>query len=559
MEITRIKSIIDIRKYYKIIFVFIISLILHIIAAIYNDVFVNIMSVTSYLTWHIIFEFASILVSFSIFAASYFIYEELGNLKMIVLGCAFLAMGFLDTFHALSYKGMAEFFIINNTANRATTLWILSRLIGSLGFLASILTPSHFVSKIRKEIFAILTTTIAFVLFFIVTYYPGFFPQMLIEGQGITNIKILLEYIIIFIMAVSFVLVAADYRKTSSNRELMFMIVFILSIFSEFAFTNYGSVYDAFNYIGHLYKVIAYLILYRSIYVENISTPYREMKIAKNELKQYSDNLNVIVEERTKELEQMNSILLTDIESAKEMQRCLLPSQMPNNTSVSFHAQYFAAERLSGDFYNVIQLDEDNIAIYIGDVSGHGVSAAMLTVFANQNIKPLKEEDFTGEIVEPGFVLKSIYKNFNNTNYKTETYILMLYGIYNTKSKSFTYASAGINAAPYVIKKSGEILELNAKGFPICKLGDLNMPFYDNRNTQLEIGDKILFFTDGLVEAKNTDGHMYGYDRLRAFLEKNYKLDGDRLNIAIKNKLFGYMGTNQDLMDDVTYLIMEVL
>ena len=503
MEITKIKLFDDIKKYDKILFVFIFSVILYIIAAIFNQLFVDIMSVTSYLTWHIIFEFASILVSFSIFTVTYFIYDESGSLRMIVLGCSFLAMGFLDAFHALSYKGMTDFFIANETANRATTLWIFSRLIGSLGFMSAILIPSNIICNIKKGFFAIATTAFSIILFLLVTYYPDVFPAMLIEGQGLTYIKIFLEYIIIFVMGFTFIMVASEYNKINSNREYLFMIALILSIFSEFSFTNYGSVYDAFNYIGHLYKAVAYLILYKAIYIENISIPYREMKKARNELKEYSDNLNLIVEQRTKELEKMNRVLLTDTENAKEMQRCLLPAQMPQDASVSFNAEYLAAERLSGDFYNVIKLDENNIAIYIGDVSGHGVSAAMLTVFANQNLKPLREEeDLSERIIEPGFVLKNIYKSFNKTNYKSETYILILYGIYNIKSKCFTYASAGINVAPYVIKESGEVFEMDVKGFPICKFGDYNMPFYDNRNIQLETGDKILFYTDGLVEAK---------------------------------------------------------
>ena len=68
------------------------------------------------------------------------------------------------------------------------------------------------------------------------------------------------------------------------------------------------------------------------------------------------------------------------------MQRLFLPIQMLQDKR-AFNAKYIPAEHLSGDFYNVVKLDENNIGIYMGDVSGHGVSAAMLTVFANQNIK----------------------------------------------------------------------------------------------------------------------------------------------------------------------------
>lgn len=559
MKTTKMNESSKIKQYDKVMFVFIFSIILYISAAFYNDIFVSIMSVASYLTWHIIFEFASIFVSFSLFAVTYFIYEESGSLRMIVLGCAFLTMGLLDTFHTLSYQGMADFFVSNTSANRATTLWILSRAFGSLGFMSAVFIPTHIKCDIKKSSFAAATIVFSILMFLVVTYFPDVFPAMLIEGMGLTQIKIIMEFIIILIMVVTLIMVIAEYEKTHSKQEYKFILALVLLIFSEFAFTNYGSVYDAYNYIGHIYKVIAYMMLYKALYIENVSAPYREMKKARNELKDYSDNLNTIVKKRTKELEEINETLMNDIEYAKEMQRCLLPGQMPQDISVSFHAEYLAAERLSGDFYNVIKLDENNIAVYIGDVSGHGVSAAMLTVFANQNIKPLKEEDdLTSEIIEPGFVLKTIYKGFNKTNFNVETYIVMLYGIYNIKSKCFTYASAGLNVSPYIIKNTGEVIEMDTKGFPICKLVDYIMPFYDDRVVQLESGDKILFYSDGLVEVKDTSGKIYGQQKMEEFLKKNSTLNATELNVAIKNNLYKHIGNEGKLMDDATFLIMEV-
>lgn len=556
---TKANLIENIKRFNKIIFIFLLSIILYIIAAFTNDIFINLMSVASYLTWHIIFEFSSILVSFSIFTVTYFIYEESGSLRMIILGCAFLTMGFLDAFHTLSFKGMADFFVSNATANRATTLWVMSRIIGSIGFLASVYIPVNYKCQINKVFFSAVSLAFSIFMFIITTYFPHVFPAMLIEGVGLTKVKTFMEYLIIFIMIITLAMVYIEYKKTNTRREYMFMIALIVLIFSEFAFTNYGSVYDAFNYIGHIYKIIAYMIFYKAIYIENISEPYREMKKARNELKEYSDNLNLIVKQRTKELEEVNTMLMNDIEYAKEMQRCLLPAQMPQDPSVSFHAEYLSAERLSGDFYNVVRLDEDNIVVYIGDVSGHGVSAAMLTVFAYQNIMPLKdEEDMPAEIISPGYVLKTIYKVFNKTNFNVETYIVMLYGIYNIKSKIFTYSSAGMNVSPFIIKNSGEVVELDSKGFPICKLGEFIMPFYDNRTVQLDSGDKIMFYSDGLTDVKNKKNEIYGQHNMKDFLMNYHNLSAKELDIKIKNNLYNHMGQDGKLMDDATFLIMEI-
>lgn len=559
MENTKIKHFESFKLYKKIILTFLFSILLYITAGVNNDLFMRFISVADYLTWHVIFEFTSILISFSIFTVTYFVYEESGKLSMIILGCTFLIMGLLDTFHTFSYKGMSGFFVSNTTANRATTLWVLSRTFGSLGSLLAILIPSSIRSNMKKSIFAGTTFSFSILLFMIVTYFPHVFPPMFIEDMGLTRIKIIMEYVIILIMVITFIIVLSKYKRTNHKLEHQFMIALIFLIFSEFAFTNYGSVYDAFNYIGHIYKIIAFMILYKSIYIENVSEPYREMKKARNELKEYSDNLNLIVKQRTKELEDVNSMLLKDIEYAKEMQLCLMPAMMPEGLPVSFYAEYLPAERLSGDFYNVIKLDENNIAIYIGDVSGHGVSAAMLTVFANQNIVPLKQdENKPDSIISPGMVLDAIYRGFNNTNFNDETYIIMLYGIYNIKTKIFTYASAGMNVPPYIIKSSGEVLELDSKGFSICKLGEYILPSYEDRKVQMETGDKLLLFSDGLIESKNINNEIYSQEKMKEFLNTKYTLNANDLKIEIERNLYNHIGHIERLMDDVTFLIMEI-
>lgn len=560
MDTSEAKLTENIKKYDRVILVFIFSLIVYVIAGFYNDSFVEFMSIANYLTWHNLFEFASILVSFSVFTVSYFIYAESKNFKIIIFGCAFLFMGSLDAFHTLSYKGMPDFFIPNVTANRATTLWILARLIGSMGFLTAIIIPGKKTSNISKEVLAGTSALISIFLFLLVTYFPNFFPPMYIEGEGLTSIKIALEYLVIFILLLAFLIVSNRYKESFSNNDNLLMISLVLLIFSEFAFTSYGSIYDAFNYIGHLFKIIAFSVLYKAIYVENVSKPYREMKEAKDELRSYSDNLNIIVENRTKELEELNGILLNDIEYAREMQRCLLPSQMPYNMSVSFDVVYLAASNLSGDFYNVVKLDENNIALYIGDVSGHGISAAMLTVFAYQNIIQLKErEGSSEEILDPSYVLDTIYKSFNKTNIPDDKYIVMLYGVYNTREKTFKYSSAGINVSPYIVKNSGKLFEVNSKGFPICKLGSLVSPKYIDRVLYLEKGDKLFFYSDGLVEAKNTNGDLYGVEKLQKILKEKYHLNTTDINTLIKSDFYTHIGHGSDLMDDVTFLTMQVI
>jgi len=547
------------KLYKKLIVTILFSIFIYSTAAIFNDQFMHFMSITGYLTWHVIIEFIGILVAFSIFTVTYFVYEESADLSMIILGCAFLTMGILDMLHTFSFKGMSDFFISNSSANRATTLWILSRTFGSIGVLLSVSIPFRVKFHIKKEVFAISTTVFSILLFLIVTFIPNFFPPMFIDGKGLTITKIVMEYVVIIIMAITFIIILTKYKRTGQRLEHQFLIALILMMFTEFAFTNYGSVYDVYNYIGHMFKIIAAIILYKAIYVENVSEPYRQMKKAKNELKDYSDNLTVIVDQRTKELMDINAILLKDIEYAKEMQLSLMPEKLPEDPSLSIYAEYLPAEHLSGDFYNAIKLDDSNIALYLGDVSGHGVSAAMVTVFANQNIVSIKEiENNYRTIVSPVEALNILYKRFNQTNFNDETYIIMLYGIYNIKSKIFNYASAGLNVSPYVIKSSGELVMLDAKGFSICKLGDYITPSYEEITVELETGDKLFLYTDGLIECRNSINELYGQERMETFLKEHYNLNANALKSALRENLFRHIGQIDNLLDDVTFLILDI-
>ncbi len=543
-------------KFHEIIVITVFSVLFFAITAFNSNVFDRIMSVATFLTWHSLLEFISILASFSIFIATYYIYEETGSLRMIILACGFFIMGSIDTFHTLSYKGMAEFFIANDNANRATTFWVISRLIGSISLLAAFYIPEEKRTDKNKVFFIIPTIFLVIGLLIIVTYKPEFLPAMYIEGRGLTNAKLYLEYLVVLIMVITFLKVQKNYRRTNKRLDYLIMIALLLSIFSEYAFISYGSVYDAYNYLGHIYKAVAYFFLFKAIYVESISIPYRELKKAQDELQEYSDNLNNLVRDRTEELENINEILMNDIENAKLMQRSLLPEKLPKDLSASFHAVYIPAERLSGDFYNVIKLDKDNVAIYIGDVAGHGVSAAMLTVFANQNIKPVKEGKVF-EIIQPSEIMNSLYNTFNVTNYRIETYLVMLYGVYNKKTRIFTYASGGINVPPLLITSSGQIRELDVEGFPICKLGDYFTPEYKDVSIVLNPGDKILFYTDGLVDVKSKSGTKYNQNDLKDFLSKNYSMKASTISSAIKGNLFSKIGTEK-IFDDVTYLILEV-
>lgn len=516
--------------------------------------FAKVMEVATYLTWHNLFEFASILVSVSVFLVAYYSYDQTGRFRSIYLGSVFLTVALVDAFHTLSYKGMPDFFIANTTANRATTFWIVSRFIASLGFIFA----GYFgrrKKKVDKNIFLIIPFCVSIAILVTATWFPDVFPTMYEEGVGLTAFKKNSELVIIFLFFISGVRHFRRYFLKKETLELVSAFSMVLSIFSEMAFTQYSSVYDIYNYLGHIYKFIAFFVIFRVIFITNIRRPYIELYEAKYKIKSYADNLDLIVQKRTEELRKLNDQLMEDLRYAKDIQKAMYPSRLPQYKEVVFDGRYFPADMVSGDFYNVFKRDEENVALFIGDVSGHGVPAAMLTVFVNQTVRTLIDAQLG--TINPSEVLNSIYKSFNKTDFREEIYIVMIYGLYNVKKRELIYSSAGHNVEPLVIKENGKVEEINITGFPICKFAEYYDGQYKDKILVLNPKDKVLFYTDGLIEARNTEGNFYSKERLIDLLKTNSNKSCKDINKLISRSLFEFTG-KYALKDDVTFFILEV-
>ena len=458
---------------------------------------------TAYPVWHNIFEFSTVIIAVCIFCVIYYSYDQKQNFRYLLLGSMLLLMGFIDFFHAMSFKGMPDFLIPYTTSNRATTFWIIGRLIGGFGLLAASIVPQKVTLRLNKIFFFIVPVVISLIILDLVTYWPNLLPTMYIEGKGLTGTKVLLEYIVIALFLFTIILLLRQYKKSRDSFALALSCALLVGIFSELSFTLYVDVDGLYNYVGHLLKFIMYFVIFRVIFIQNIKLPYTELSNAKDEIKNYADNLNKIVDQRTEQINEIHQKLLEDLEYARGIQMSLLPKELPNERNVAFDARYFSAERLGGDFYNVFKLDDTKIGIYFGDVSGHGVSAAMLTVFLSQSIKAKKSNDQgSEEILPPSVVLTNIYSDYNWTDFNSEVYIAMLYGIFDLSTKEFTFASAGLNVPPYILNSSGDVSALAISGLPICKVVNRTDAGYCDSTVRLKIGDKLFFYTDGLTEAR---------------------------------------------------------
>ena len=182
-------------------------------------------------------------------------------------------------------------------------------------------------SNINRNVFLAISIAFSVSILIIVTYFPNVFPPMYVEGIGITPTKVALEYVVIGFLALGGIMYFQQYVRGKDYSNFLFTVALTISIFSELAFVQYDSVYDIYNYVGHAYKIIAYFIIFRIAFINNIERPYRALYDARDKLREYSGDLNRRVFERTKELNLLNKKLLDDLEYAREVQNAILPEE----------------------------------------------------------------------------------------------------------------------------------------------------------------------------------------------------------------------------------------
>jgi sigma-B regulation protein RsbU (phosphoserine phosphatase) len=244
-----------------------------------------------------------------------------------------------------------------------------------------------------------------------------------------------------------------------------------------------------------------------------------------------------------------------DISFAKQIQRKALPEDGTYWGALRLYAAYAPSEELGGDLFDLVNIDDDNCIFYIADVSGHGVRSSLLTIFLRQVIRGMK-----AAAIDPITLIEELIKSYNDLNLDKEQYISVLCGIYNRKTRGLIFVNAGHNCPPIVLEntENGEpiLTEIEVKGMPICSL--LTRPNHEIRMLQMEKGDRILLYTDGILEACEPLKNMeFGIERLKQLLRKRGNKDGKQLVTSLIDEAKEYAGSSPT--DDMAAVLLEVL
>ncbi len=241
-----------------------------------------------------------------------------------------------------------------------------------------------------------------------------------------------------------------------------------------------------------------------------------------------------------------------ELKIAADIQKRMLPDASPRIKNISIHAQIIPSRDIGGDFYDFIEVplrNEKRWGIILGDVSGHGISGALLMSAAHS----ICRNQF--------LLLKDVIPVMEEANRllvretKKKTFVALFF-ILLLPDKRMIISNAGHPSPLYYNykKKEAHFLENEGERFP---LGIIDDPSYIPLTISPEEGDVVFFYTDGIVEAKNKDGEVFGFDRLKELFCRLIYLEPEEITNRIITRVRRFSGSNRSDDDDMTIIVIK--
>lgn len=265
---------------------------------------------------------------------------------------------------------------------------------------------------------------------------------------------------------------------------------------------------------------------------ETIDRTLERIRIAKTNLK------------NNKRLDFINA----ELNTTAELQKSILPGNEFKKDCVSIYANTLPANEVGGDFYDFFVIDEDKIGIVIADVSGKNVSASIFMTMSKTLIK-----SFSKYFKDPLECMKKVNESLCADN-KMSMFVTCIYGVFYIHDKIFRFVNAG-HLAPRVVIQHGYPVALKLESN--CALGVFEEEEYKVSEYKFKKSGYILFYTDGVIEAINTQNEEYDYYRLDDVLSENKSNSPKEIVDAVYESINQFAGDAKQF-DDITMLCMKI-
>jgi predicted ester cyclase len=234
-----------------------------------------------------------------------------------------------------------------------------------------------------------------------------------------------------------------------------------------------------------------------------------------------------------------------ELQVARGIQQASLPKEAPALEGWQFTPYYQPAREVGGDFYDFFELPDERLGIVVGDATSKGVPAALVMASARSMLRAVARASNP-----PGDVLGKVNDSLV-TDIPPNMFVTCFYAILDPKSGHLVYANAG-HDMPYLHRRNGDTEELRARGMPLGLMPSMS---YEEKEIALDVGEGVFFYSDGLVEAHDPKGEMFGFPRLRALVGEHG--EEQALGDFLLEELYSFVGEGWEQEDDITLLTLE--
>ncbi|MBD3419176.1 MAG: SpoIIE family protein phosphatase [Chitinivibrionales bacterium] len=274
------------------------------------------------------------------------------------------------------------------------------------------------------------------------------------------------------------------------------------------------------------------------------------------ENRHYINNLEDKIKERTQKLNDTLSErefyiqqIQNELDLAERVQHQFLPESIPEFELLLLAAKYIPCAKVGGDLYDIVQLDAKTVAIYIFDVSGHGIAASLITAIGKASFRSHLQKSHS-----PGEILERVNKDITACT-TPEMYVTAFIMILDLEHRTATYSSAGHVPPQYFKKRQNCLHSLKSTGFYLGLFDDAEYPVV---SVQFEEGDKIIMYTDGFTEVFDDNRKMFGKKGLHDVVQKYAAQMNCKMFLDTILKVNTEYMQHQERSDDVCVVVVEI-
>ena len=235
-----------------------------------------------------------------------------------------------------------------------------------------------------------------------------------------------------------------------------------------------------------------------------------------------------------------------ELRVARSIQQASLPKEVPTLENWQITPYYQPAREVGGDFYDLFELEDGRVTVVMGDAAGKGIPAALVVSATSSVLRAVAQALGSSS---PSEVLAQVNETLF-ARIPPNMFVTCFYAILDPKNGSMNYANAG-HDLPY-LWHGGDCEELRARGMPLGLMAGMS---YEQKEIELDAGEGVLFYSDGLVEAHDAKGEMFGFPRLRDLIAEHD--DKRALGDFLLGDLYSFVGEDWEQEDDITLLTLR--